>query len=118
MKTRIQKIGDTIIVNVDGKLDYETQIPLKEDLQKLIQNSKKDSVSKKIIFDFENLQFVGSSGISNFIQTLSEFNSQTSVKPRYCNVSNDFKRVIQALDNQKAFDFYETTEKAKKSFDQ
>ncbi|MGK5088410.1 STAS domain-containing protein [Bdellovibrionota bacterium FG-2] len=118
MKTDIKKMGDTIIVSMEGKLDFETAIPLRENLGKLSKQHRTDSTAKKIIFDLENLEFVGSSGISSFIQTLREFNSTACLKPRYCNVKNEFQKVIRAFDEEERFEFHETQDKARKSFDQ
>ena len=67
MKTEIKKMGDTIIVKMDGVLDFETHGPLRENLSHLIEQTKTDSSSKNIIFNLENLEFVGSSGISSFV---------------------------------------------------
>ena len=66
----------------------------------------------------EELEFVGSSGISSFIQTLKDFGSENPVKPRFCNVRSEFQRVMKALDDSGQFEFYEDEENAKKSFDQ
>ena len=117
MKTRIKKEGDTIIVNVDGKLNYEGQLPLKEDLTKIISNNMTDTTPKKIIFNLEKLEFVGSSGISSFVQTLKEFNQRSPSKPAYCNVRSEFQKIIRAFDEENAFDFFESEEKARSSFD-
>jgi anti-anti-sigma factor len=118
MRTNIKKNGDTIVVSMDGKLDFETNVPLREDLGKLIRQTKTDTVAKKIIFNLENLEFVGSSGISSFVQTLKDFNSAAPNKPAYCNVKSEFKRVIKAFDETDAFEFFENEERARKSFDQ
>lgn len=119
MKTNFKKQGDTLIVSMDGKLDVEAHEPLKADLQKLMrQQAQQDASPKKIIFNLENLEFVGSSGISNFIQTLREFNVRAPEKPRYCNVKSEFRRVMQAFDENDSFEFFETEERARKSFDQ
>ncbi len=118
MKTSIKKAGDTTIVDMTGKIDFETQESFRADLARLVDPSKTDSVPKKIIFNLEKLEFVGSSGISTFIQTLKEFSSQTQAKPRYCNVRSEFKRVIKAFDEDEMFEFHDNEEKAKKSFDQ
>lgn len=120
MKTQIKKNGDTIIVSMDGRLDFETNLPLREELSKLVRQpqNKTDSVPKKIIFNLENLEFVGSSGISSFVQTMKEFNSQASNKPRYCNVKSEFRRVMKAFDESDGFEFHDNEERAKKSFDQ
>ena len=118
MKTQIKKIGDTIIVSMDGKLDFETAVPLREDLNRIARQAKGDCVPKKVIFNFENLDFVGSSGISSFVQTLKEFNATIPSKPRYCHVKSEFRRVIKAFDEEAVFEFYDNEERAKKSFDQ
>ena len=118
MRTKINKQGDTITVSMEGTLDFETHVPLREDLGKLIRTAKTDSVAKKIIFNLEKLEFVGSSGISSFVQTLKDFNSAAPTKPAYCNVKSEFKRVIKAFDEQEQFAFYENEERAKKHFDQ
>ena len=72
MKTIIRKDGDAYIVHLEGQLHINNQTPIKENLNRLVQHSQTDSISK-IIFNFENLEFVGSSGISYFIQILKEF---------------------------------------------
>lgn len=118
MKTSIKKAGDAIVVTMDGKLDFETTIPLRENLSKVIRGNPSDSVPRKIIFNLEKLQFVGSSGISSFVQTLKEFNAQAPVKPRYCHVRSEFQRIIKAFDESDQFEFYDTEDRARKSFDQ
>ena len=118
MKTKIQKNGDTIVVTMDGKLDFETYVPLREDLSKLMSTPPTDCVPKKIIFNLEKLEFVGSSGISSFVQTLKEFNANSPMKPRYCHVKSEFRKIIKAFDEADLFEFYDTEDRAKKSFDQ
>ena len=118
MKTQIKRQGDTIIVHMDGTLDFEAHVPLREDLGKLIRSTKTDTVAKKIIFNFENLEFVGSSGISSFVQTLKDFNTVSPSKPAYCNVKSEFKRVIKAFDEQDQFEFFDNEERAKQHLDQ
>ena len=51
MKTEIKKNGNTITVTMNGKLNFESQVPLKDDLLQLIEDTKKDSVPRSIIFD-------------------------------------------------------------------
>ena len=117
MKTQIKKTADSIVVTMDGKLDFESATPLREDLNRVSRHAKTDSVPKKIIFNLENLEFVGSSGISSFVQALKEFNSHAPTKPVYCNVKNEFKRVIKAFDEADLFEFFESEERARKSFE-
>lgn len=119
MKTHIKQKGDTVIVTIDGHLDFETHVPFREDLAKLLSDSShNDSVPKKFIFNLENLEFVGSSGISSFVQTLKDFNSNAPMKPKYCHVKSEFRRIIKAFDEEEIFEFYDSEDRAKKSFNQ
>src|SRR3954468_13970893 len=117
MKTEIKKVGDTVIVSIGGRLDFETAGPLRESLGRLITQTRTDSAPRKIIVNCENLEFVGSSGISSFVQTLKDFNAMAPIRPRYCNVKSEFKRVIKAFDEQDIFDFHDNVERARRSFD-
>ncbi len=146
MKTQIKKNGNTTVVNFEGKLDFETHLPLRQSLAKLISGdtasdtipapqtgakAKKkaraqiqketlpsqdatatDSTPKKIIFNLERLEFVGSSGIASFVQTLRDFNANAPSKPVYCNVKSEFKRVIRAFDETGNFEFIDSLEAA------
>jgi anti-anti-sigma factor len=118
MKTEIKKKGDTFVVTMDGQLDFGTHVPLREDLAKLFRASKEDVIPKKIIFNLEKLEFVGSSGISSFVQTLKDFTTGAQTKPRYCNVKSEFRRIIKAFDEEEIFEFFDNEDRARKSFDQ
>jgi anti-anti-sigma factor len=119
MKTHIRKSGDTVVVSIDGKIDYETQVPLKDELSKIAAKDRNttDSTPTKVIFNLKNLEFVGSSGISNLVQTLKDFNSRSTIRPRYCHVRSEFQKVIKAFDEQALFEIFDTEERALSSFD-
>jgi anti-anti-sigma factor len=117
VKTEIKRVGDTVIVSIGGRLDFETAGPLRESLGKLVNQVRTDSAPRKIIVNCEELEFVGSSGISAFVQTLKEFNSNAPIRPRYANVKSEFKRVIKAFDDEAIFDFHDNVERARRSFD-
>ena len=107
MKTSIKKNKETIVVDMQGRLDYETNLPLRDNLFRLIQETKTDTVPKKIILNLEKLEFVGSSGISAFVQMLKDFNASAPTKPLYCNVKSEFQKIIRAFDEEKQFEFSE-----------
>lgn len=118
MKMKTQKIGDTVVVVMDGKLDFGTAEPLREDLSKLSRNLvATDESARKVIFNLDKLEFVGSSGISSFVQALKEFNDTVPNKPRYCHVKSEFKRIIKAFADEESFEFYENEDRARKSFE-
>jgi anti-anti-sigma factor len=110
MKTKIVKKGNSIVVVMNGKLDYETQILFQNHLDDLMHEAK--SHPKKIIFNLENLEFVGSSGIGRFIQALKDFNHQAPTKPRFCHVKNEFKQMLKGFAEDENFEIYETEDRA------
>lgn len=117
MKTQIEKKGDMVIISFNGKLSFETHLPMRDDLLKLASiTNRENQPLKKVIFNLEKLDFVGSSGISSFIQVLKEFNAYFPMKPKYCNVKSEFQKIIQALDTEKIFEFYEDEKRAQNSF--
>ena len=128
MKTEIKRSGDTLIVTLGGTLDFETSAPLREELGRVIRQTEIYAKGAgatagapgelKIIFNLEGLEFVGSSGISFFVQALREFNAASPSRPRYCNVKSEFKRIIKAFDDEQIFEFFDNEERARKSFDQ
>ncbi len=101
MKTKIQKNGDQVTIQLFGCLNFETAIPFKENLDSLLTGGDE----MQVIFDFSGLSFVGSCGITGFVQTLREFNGRASRKPLYRNVQNEFKRIISAFDASNSFEF-------------
>jgi anti-anti-sigma factor len=113
MKTIIREDENNIVVSFEGKLDFETTDSFRESLLRL----QDQGTNKRVIFDMDHLQFVGSSGISAFIQALREFNGRAGLKPRYTNVKNEFKKIITAFDENKTFEFWDSTERALRSFD-
>ena len=56
MKTKIIKKGDAIVVSMNGKLDYETQAPFRNDLNHLINQTKTDENPKTVIFNLKHVQ--------------------------------------------------------------
>jgi len=108
MKSNIKKTDHGIFVEVIGTVDYETQVAFKTDLDEILKECRNnDSIPRKIIFDFHHLEFVGSSGITSFVQTLKDFNTKSPIKPGFQNVRNEFKKIIQAFDQEALFDFME-----------
>lgn len=90
-----------IIVHMSGGLDYENSIPLRLELQDL---SKKNPAST-ITLDMHSLDFVGSSGIGIFVETLHILNkNKTQIK--LSNVKTEFLKVFK-LYNFDAFKLME-----------
>ena len=89
------------MIQLSGCLDFETAQPFRDDLATILRSSK----NTQVVFDFSELSFVGSCGITAFVQALREFNNRAPTRPRYINVQSEFRRIISAFDANQSFDF-------------
>ncbi|MBT3981876.1 MAG: STAS domain-containing protein [Bacteriovoracaceae bacterium] len=81
--------GD-ITVQMHGGLEYDYSVPLKEDLLELAEQNP----HSRITLDMQGVDFVGSSGIGNFVDTLRHLNrDKTQVNLQ--NVKEEFVKVFK-----------------------
>ena len=108
MQARVDVENDISIVRLSGYLDFETVIPFKRDCLDTISTSK-------VIFDFETLNFVGSCGLTSFLQSLQTFGEGLERRPRFVGAGVEFRRLMQMIDFIDS-DFFENALLAKESF--
>jgi anti-anti-sigma regulatory factor len=115
MKARIKNTAEAVVLYLDGKVDYETQDDVCDFINKTLIRSKQENVGpnktdespKNIILNFQNLEFVGSSGITQFVHSLKAIHSDTQITPKYCGVKSEFQKIIRAFDDKNAFEFFD-----------
>jgi anti-sigma B factor antagonist len=107
VQAKIRKDGDVTVVELEGRLDFETAEPFREKCQNILSNSK-------VVFNLSALSFVGSSGIGVFVNTLREFSQSSPVAPKFCNLKSEFKKVFRATDE--SFQIFEDENSALSSF--
>lgn len=91
MEAEIIKRGDVTLVSLKGFLNFETTVPFKKIcFQRLINNN--------IVFDLKGLNFVGSSGLTSFVEVLKEFRSKNSLPVKFCGLNQEFRRLFWASD--------------------
>ncbi len=90
-----------IIVHMSGGLDYENSIPLRQELQELSQKNPTCTIT----LDMHALDFVGSSGIGIFVETLHILNRNRD-QIKLSNVKTEFLKVFK-LYNFDAFKLME-----------
>ncbi len=108
MKTQIRKLEDqSIVIAFEGLIDFESQDPLRDQLFSILEEVERSRQSgarqARCYFDFEGLEFVGSSGISHLLHTLREFNDRASEPPLYLNVKKEFRMLIRAFGPEERF---------------
>lgn len=108
MQAKFAVKGEVVIVELNGRLDFETTEPFRKTcLEKLVK--------EKVVFDLRNLNFVGSLGLKDFVSTLEDMTKSSRPGVKFCGVSSEFRRVFEAS-GLPAHEFYETQEKAIQSF--
>ncbi len=111
MKAIVTNKRGITIVSFEGHLTFSHTTKLKETLQELYERKK----NKKVAFNFEKLEFVGSSGIKSFIKMLKEFNKDTQ-KPRFYGLSLEYQRLFKAFEGRTPFFIFNDEHEALKSY--
>ncbi|MDD0852680.1 STAS domain-containing protein [Halobacteriovorax sp. GB3] len=94
MKARVRTDAmGNITIHMEGGLDYENTIPLRQELNSLAT----DNPSSTITLDLNGLDFVGSSGIGFFVETIKTLNEKKD-QIKLSNVKNEFIRVFKLYD--------------------
>lgn len=81
--------GD-ITVLMEGGLDYETSLPFREEIQDLMLSNPASTVT----LDMNRVDFVGSSGISIFVETLRILGRKQG-QLKLSNVKEEFVKVFK-----------------------
>lgn len=116
MILRAKNEGETLILELEGQLDFETTLQFQQTCTSLIQKNE----MQKVVFNLEKLKFVGSSGINHFIRIMKDFNSPkfTKRKPKLCHLSTEFQRIFRAYQAARnPFDIFENQTEAIAAFD-
>lgn len=82
-----------IIVQMQGDLSYEHSIPLRKELEDLIGENPQADVT----IDLGGIDFVGSSGICHFVETIEQIKNKT-LEGRNIGISNltsEFKKIFK-----------------------
>lgn len=79
-----------ITVHMKGDLDYDNNIPLRNELEFLMKKHPNSTIT----VDMDGMDFVGASGIGIFAETIRLLNKKKD-QIRLCNVKTEFMRVFK-----------------------
>jgi anti-sigma B factor antagonist len=103
MKSEIRRDSyGNITVHMKGGLDYEYSIPLRDELNRLAKQYPESSIT----IDMAGLDFVGSSGIAHFVETIKIIHTHKRGEVNLSNVNHEFKKVFK-LFNLQNYDLFE-----------
>lgn len=84
-------VNGDIIIYMNGGLDYENSFPLEQELEVI----RKEHPTATITIDMHRLDFVGSSGIGKFVETIHKLRAKTKQPIKITNVKNEFRKIFK-----------------------
>lgn len=108
MQARVSNDGEVVIVHLLGRIDMESADGFRKVcLEKFAQ--------AQVVFNFQSLSFVGSSGILPFLETMQAFKSANTRGFKFSNVGTEFRRLFAATPLHDVL-IYENFQLASRSF--
>jgi anti-anti-sigma factor len=94
MEAKVKNLGEVTIVTIRGSLDIEKTQPFREACLRHL-------LGKKVVFNMENAAFVGSTGLTAFLETIRTLSEENLHGLKVVGVQAEFKRIFQNLEIQK-----------------
>jgi len=91
MVTDVKSVGDVMVVTIEGRLEIEQTQPLRD---LCLRHFK----SKSIVFNLCKTDFVGSTGIQAFLDTVTGLSESGGKGVRVVTMRSEFKRILSSLD--------------------
>ena len=88
MEASITRDKDMLIVSISGVLDFDKAYEFKKSGLSHFMNSK-------VVFCLDNLDFVGSTGMSSFVETLFEISQENINGVALCGVGLEYMRLVE-----------------------
>lgn len=110
LQAKLEQQGDVVIIHLSGQMDYETVDSFKQQCLSQLNG-------ENVLFSLENLNFVGSSGLTPFVEAMTEFSEASEQGLRLCGVGLEFKKLFESNQpsNQK-LKIFDNIEIARSSF--
>jgi anti-anti-sigma factor len=87
METSIRKQGEWTVVKISGRIELEKAHIFREACLKSLKN-------EKVVFELDRLQFVGSTGMTEFFECLHDIENMKGCGVKLVGLSSDFKRFV------------------------
>ncbi len=107
MKVKMSSQENVTVVELSGYLDFGSARPIADHLESIYRANE----TAKVVIDMSELEFVGSSGISNFVKGLRAFN-KLHMRPSYCGVKTEFKKLFKIFEDKNNFEVFDNRNNA------
>lgn len=94
LKAQLENDGDVLIVRFTGRIDVESAAPFRQACATHLKG-------RKVVFDFNALNFVGSSGILPFLEAMEDFARANPNGIKLSGIGVEFGRILSATELQR-----------------
>ena len=101
-----KKVGENLVVYLEGRLDVSVANEVEEELGKLI-----DEGNKFIVLNMEKVEYMSSSGFRACIATLRKLNAREG-SLKLCAIKPSVRRIFDVIELTSLFDIYESESEA------
>ncbi|MCB1325812.1 MAG: STAS domain-containing protein [Spirochaetales bacterium] len=101
-----KKVGESLVVYLEGRLDVSVANEVEEELGKLI-----DEGNKFIVLNMEKVEYMSSSGFRACIATLRKLNAREG-SLKLCAIKPSVRRIFDVIELTSLFDIYESESEA------
>jgi anti-anti-sigma factor len=108
MEAKIGWCGEVVVVELNGRLDFESADPFRKTCMERL-------VREKVVFDLKNLNFVGSLGLKDFVDTMDQMSQKSGPRVKFSGLSSEFRRLFEAS-GISLLEIYDNKDKAVQSF--
>lgn len=108
MQAKVEQIGEVRVVRLSGRLEYAT-------IDGFCQTCERAFDHGQVLFNFDGLSFVGSTGITTFKEMLIKTAHQNKGNIHLCSMSSEFRRVFEDVIHKGMY-IFETEQSALRYF--
>ncbi|MCB9026806.1 MAG: STAS domain-containing protein [Bdellovibrionaceae bacterium] len=108
MQAKVEIKEGVTVFHLSGRIDFEAADRFRETCLRMPQD-------QKLVFNLESLSFVGSCGITPFIETMQDLFLQNQGRLKLCRVGVEFRKVIESS-KIKNIEVYEDVDTARIAF--
>ncbi|HOM87422.1 MAG TPA: STAS domain-containing protein [Spirochaetota bacterium] len=111
MNLKTKKVGNIVVVYLQGRLDVHLSADIEKEINKLI----KDDPASHLLLNLAGVEYMSSSGLRIFVSTMRIL-KESNRKLKICSMNNAVKKIFEVVELMDMFEIYETEEEAIASF--
>ncbi len=111
MNLQTKKIGNVVVVYLQGRLDVHLSADIEKEINKLI----KDEPNAHLLLNLSGVEYMSSSGLRIFVSTMRIL-KESNRKLKLCNMNSAVKKIFEVVELMDMFEIYDTEEEAIASF--